>query len=291
MSLNDDLDAKVIDLDERRERKPDPRALKLTFFSDCIDIKPKNWIIKGVIARGERSSWYGPPKAIKSGLLLDIAVHAAADLTEWRGYRVKGRVGVVCFALERADLQRRRLTAYAMRDGCSDLPIAIASDLIDLLAPSCVDIIVMTVRAAEERFGIAVGFIIIDTIAKGIAAGGGDEDKAKDQNRVAANLKLIQEQLPGVHIAGIGHTGKDESRGERGSNARLADVDAAVQLTGTDNIRTATVVGANDQPSGALPSRWRMSYSAPTRMATISGSAFCRARCLPVAKIEKTKTP
>src|SRR5262249_2690382 len=137
-------------------------------------------------------------------------------------YRIKEHVGSVIFALERADLQRRRLTAYAMRDGYTDLPIAIAGDLIDLLDPKCsVETIVKTVRAAEDRFGIAAGLVIIDTTAKGIAAGDGDEDKAKDQNAVAANMKRIQEQLPGIHIAGIGHTGKDESRGERGSNAKL----------------------------------------------------------------------
>lgn len=109
----------------------------------------------------------------------------------------------------------------------------------------------MPVREAEAQFGIPVVLIVIDTIAKGIAHGGGDEDKAKDQNRVAANMTRVQELLPGVHIAGIGHTGKDETRGERGSNARRADVDVGVQITG-DKIKTATVVDANDQDQGPL---------------------------------------
>jgi hypothetical protein len=126
------------------------------------------------------------------------------------------------------------------------------SALIDLLDPKCADIIAATVRKAEERFGVPVRVIGLDTIAKGVAAGGGDEDKAKDQNLVAADMKRIHELLPGVHIAGIGHTGKDESRGERGSNARLADVDLAVQLSGDGNVKTATVIAANDQPTGPL---------------------------------------
>src|SRR5262249_57275010 len=46
------------------------KPLKLTFFDECLEIKPKNWIIKGVIAKDENSSWFGPPKSIKSGLLL-----------------------------------------------------------------------------------------------------------------------------------------------------------------------------------------------------------------------------
>jgi hypothetical protein len=48
-------------------------------------------------------------------------------------------------------------------------------------------------------------------------------------------------------------TGKDETKGERGSNARLADVDLQVQITG-DATKTATVTKANDQPEGPLTS-------------------------------------
>ena len=46
---------------------------------------------------------------------------------------------------------------------------------------SCVDAIIATISEAEQRFGSEVGLAIFDTYSKGIAAGGGDEDKAKDQ--------------------------------------------------------------------------------------------------------------
>ncbi len=92
--------------------------------------------------------------------------------------------------------------------------------------------IVATVCAAEFCLGqVRSESIVVDTWSKGIAAGGGDEDKARDQNMVAANLRRIHEQL-NVHIAGIGHSGKDETRGERGSNARQGDVDLANEITG-----------------------------------------------------------
>ena len=143
------------------------------------------------------------------------------------------------FALERADLVRRRLIAHKLRDGLRDLPIAVVSQTIDLLNRNCVDIIVATIQAAEQRFGCEVGLAIFDTYSKGIAAGGGDEDKAKDQNAVQANLRRVFDRGHHIHIAGIGHTGKDESRGERGSNARLADVDMQVQIAG-DSIKTVT---------------------------------------------------
>lgn len=226
-------------------------ALQLTFFDECRERAPKHWILKGVFAKGENSSIFGAPGTLKSAFLVDAAIHAASG-KDWRGFKSKERCGVVYFAFERADQVRRRLSAYAVRDGVSDLPISVAGQIVDMLNPGCVDIIVATIRAAEARFGIPVGFIIFDTWSKGIAAGGGDEDKARDQNVIAANLRRIHEHVS-VHIAGVGHSGKDESRGERGSNARQGDVDLQIQITG-DTTKTATVIKANDQPEGPLTS-------------------------------------
>lgn len=227
----------------------DKNALALTFFEELTEAPPKPWLIKNVIARGETSSWIAPPGKGKSALLTDIAVHTAGN-KDWRGHRTKGRSAVVYFALERADLVRRRLIAHRRRDNLPDLPIAVAGQVVDLMGRSCVDIILATIWKAEQRFACEVGLAIFDTYSKGIAAGGGDEDKAKDQNIVLANLRRVLDRAY-IHIAGIGHTGKDESKGERGSNARLADVDVLVQITG-DAVKTVTVKKGNDQPDGVL---------------------------------------
>jgi AAA domain len=221
--------------------------LKLTYFDSCSAVALTRWILKGIIARNETSAWIAPPGAGKSALLTEISVHCAGKL-DWRGHRAKEACGVVIFALERADLFKRRLVAYQQRDGLQGLPIAVADAVIDLLNPNCVDIIASTVREAERQFGCSVGLIGIDTYAKGIAANGGDEDKAKDQNRAAANLRSVHSRLENnVHIALVGHTGKDESRGARGSNAHLGDVDVMVQISG-DTVKTAQVIKGNDQP-------------------------------------------
>jgi hypothetical protein len=220
-------------------------ALPLTYFGEFGTGAKKRPILKGFLNKGENSALIGPPKSLKSGLMTEIALHCAAGL-DWRGHSASECSGVVIFALERADLYRRRLDAYRLRDGLKEkLPIAVAAQVIDLLNSKCVEVIVTTVRAAEKKFGCAVGLVVIDTFSKGIAAGGGDEDKAKDQNRVAANLRRVQ-GLIDVHIACVGHTGKDESRGPRGSNAHLGDIDLMIQISG-DKIKTARVTAANDQ--------------------------------------------
>jgi hypothetical protein len=231
---------------------PPQNTIALAFFRDlAVKQAQKLWLIRNVIACGEVSSWIGKPGGGKSALLADVSVHGAHS-PYWRGYRVPQPFGTVYFALERADLVKRRLAAYRLRDGLpDDLPIAVAGQIIDLLAPASVDAIVDAICRARDGFGGRdVGLAIIDTRAKGIAAGGGDEDRARDQNRAAANLRQVIERT-GVHIASIGHLGKSPERGERGSNATQGDVDVEVTISG-DTIRTADVTKANDQPLGRL---------------------------------------
>jgi hypothetical protein len=224
-------------------------ALNLSFFDECETVAPKRWITKDVIAKGETSSWIGPPGGGKSALLTDLSVAVAAR-KDWRGYRAKERCGVVYFAFERADLVKRRLSVYARR-GHKNLPIAVSRGIIDMLNPKCVDVMLATIEEAEKRFDCKVGLIVIDTYSKGIAAGGGDENTARDQNAVAANLQRLHERKT-LHIAAVGHTGKDEKRGARGSNAHLADVDTMVQISINGSVKTATVIKGNDQPEGVL---------------------------------------
>jgi hypothetical protein len=240
----------VIPIDNARSLTPPaPISIPLTYFDDVGSFVQKNWLMKGAIAKGETSMWIAPPGRLKSALMTDLAIHVASG-ADWRGYQSKEACGVVYFALERADLVRRRLAAYRQRDNLAGLPIAVAGGIVNLMEPNCVNIIVTTIREAEKKFGCRVGMTVFDTYAKGLAAGGGDENQAKDQGVAIANLRRVQEQT-GVHIAIISHTGKDEKKGARGSNAQDGDVDVMVQISG-DSIKVATVTKANDQAEGVL---------------------------------------
>jgi hypothetical protein len=161
-----------------------------------------------------------------------------------------GAAGVVYFALERADLVRRRLQAHRERMNLGDLPIAVVASTINLMTTATVPMVVVTIRQAEAEFGLPVGLLIFDTFAKLISAGGGDEDKARDQGRVFSNIQRVKDEVS-AHVAIVGHTGKDESRGARGSNAILGDADVMVTISG-DIVRTAAVTKANDMPEGPL---------------------------------------
>lgn len=218
-------------------------------FDEIRNDVAKRHIIKGIFARGETSAWIAPPGGMKSALMASAAI-AVASGADWFGKRNKERCAVVYFALERADLVKRRIEAHTIRKKLHGLPIVLVSETINLMKPQTVPRVVATLKAVEEDYGLPVGLVIFDTFAKLIAAGGGDEDKAKDQGAVFANVQRVKNQTD-VHVALVGHTGKDETRGSRGSNAILGDVDLMVTITG-DSIRTATVTKANDSPEGPL---------------------------------------
>src|SRR4051794_13482393 len=221
----------------------------VTFDEMEADPPAKQWLIKGILARGETSAWIAPPGAMKSALLAEAAICVGAG-HDWHGYKNKGAAGVIYFAIESSDLVIRRLRAHRQRLGLSGTPICVSSDTIDLTHPEAFKKVIDTIRTAKEMVGAEIGLAIIDTFAKLIAAGGGDENSAKDQGAVFANLQRVK-NCTGVHVALIGHTGKDESRGARGSNALLGDVDVMVTISG-DEIKTAAITKANDVPEGPL---------------------------------------
>jgi AAA domain len=221
----------------------------VTFDEMDVESPAKQWLIKGILARGETSAWIAAPGAMKSALLAQAAICVGAGL-DWHGYRNKGAAGVVYFAIERADLVKRRLRAHRRKLGLAGTPIAVSSSTIDLTHPDAFKKVIDTIRDAKAILGADIGLVIIDTFAKLIAAAAGDENSAKDQGAVFANVQRVK-NATGVHVALIGHTGKDESRGARGSNALLGEVDVMVTISG-EEVKTATVTKANDAPEGAL---------------------------------------
>lgn len=227
----------------------DRNAIRFTHLSEFATKPPrKDWLLKGIIAKGETTAWVGPPGSLKSALMASLAVSVAAG-RDWFGHRSKAACGVCYLAFERKDLVERRLLAHC---GATDrhLPIAVSSEVIDLMKSQIADKLAAAIRREGQRMGCDVGLLIVDTFAKAIAAGGGDENQARDQGVLFANIARIKQQT-GVHVAIVGHTGKDETRGMRGSNASYGDVDAMVEISG-DTIKASTVTKANDRPEGRL---------------------------------------
>jgi hypothetical protein len=107
--------------------------------------------------------------------------------------------------------------------------------------PKCVNQIGDTILKFEQDHKCYTALAIFDTWSK--CLGGCDEQTAQVQNYAAEHIKKIRERDYGsFHCATVGHSGKNLTAGERGSNARRAHVDMAVLV----NKGAATVEKAND---------------------------------------------
>lgn len=249
----------VLDYHQRKSERN-----KACYPFDVLEAVPpaisgKRWIIKGIIARGETSAWIAPPGAMKSALMAQLAM-CVGNFQDWNGLKHKAHGGVLYFALERPDLVKRRLWAHYAKMGIPAdevAGVAIATGIVDLSTIEGVNRVAATIEAAAPEVGGLVGLVIFDTFAKLVAAGGLDENKAADQGKIFANLQRVKDRLNkgklgAPHFALVGHTGKDETRGARGSNAFYGDVDIMVEITASGEIRTASVTKANDLPEGPL---------------------------------------
>jgi RecA-family ATPase len=148
----------------RTDRRASYEGLAYRRFDQIGGAVRKRHIIKGIFARGETSFWYAPPGGMKSALMADAAV-AVASGADWFGRRNKEACAVVYFALERADLVNRRLTALRLTKGLPDsLPIAVVSESINFKNPDSVAKVVATINEVSADYEVSVGLAIFDTM-------------------------------------------------------------------------------------------------------------------------------
>ena len=235
-------------------------ARSISYFEDFNRALKLDWVIKNLFAREHTSYLIAPPGGGKSALLSSAVTYLGVG-KDWRGFKIPKRCASVIIPLERGSLVKKRIWAESAREGLGEVPVAVSPGMIDLRSPKCVDEMVGTILQAEDRFGLEVALLNIDTFGKAIAAGGGDEDKAKDQNPAWGNLRRVHEAMArwhSIHVNVIGHTGKDQSRGARGSNAAEGDNDLLLQIRSDGPIKDVEIVKANELPEGPLM-RFKMS--------------------------------
>lgn len=203
---------------------------------------PMGWIVKGVIPRGELGVIYGPPGSGKTFFALDLAMAIALG-EAWCGRKVnKGRVGYI--AAEGAGGFRNRIQAYRIQR-----EVGADTDILQVLAavPNLLERQdVIDLGNSIIRMG-GLEVLIYDTLARGTT--GGDENSAQDMGLAIANCRTLHD-VTGAMVILIHHSGKDATRGARGSNAILGAVDVEIEVSRFDDNRTARVSKLKDGEDG-----------------------------------------
>jgi hypothetical protein len=220
-----------------------PLRLQVKGWEEMCSQPAPSWLIEGILPDAGVAMLWGPSGSYKSFVALDLAAHVCLGL-DWNGHKITPALRgmeqphespkhrVLYVAAEgnmsaRADCwTAHNHDAYVTHAGFGDAAGGDAFRFLDnypinLLDPDSVNALAEYV--SHEQYSL----IVIDTLARTIP--GADENAAQDMSKAMDALARLG-TAAGAVVLVIHHTGKDESRAERGSSAIRAAVDASIKV-------------------------------------------------------------
>ena len=209
--------------------EPDPAAAvrdafpALDWHALWADDSEEEWIVEPILPARRLVALYSPPKVGKSLLLLEIAVAVAqgADVLGTSPDRPR-RVLYVDFENDPKLDTRDRLKA--MGHTPADL-----GNLVVLSFPtmSALDTPAGGAELIAAASAYACDVVVIDTVSRAIR---GEENENDTWLNFYRHTGLAIKQA-GLALIRLDHTGKDETKGQRGGSAKSGDVDAIWRLS------------------------------------------------------------
>jgi hypothetical protein len=205
------------------EPKPDAKIAECMFQRiGLLDAKPREWLIRGFIARNEVGNPFGRPDSFKGVSATQLAAHIAGGI-DFLGMPLRQGPSAY-FAGERGEQAKRRIKGHIQRLGLPyDLPCYFGGKPIDLLNPADLKFLISQVQAIESDAGAALSFLVVDTQSRTM---GGDENSTNDGAKYAKAIEAIR-QATDATLWIISHTGHSEEAQDRprGSSALLGAYD------------------------------------------------------------------
>ena len=202
-----------------------PERTELLPLSEFANRESKSagYVVKGLLQRASYAETFGAPGEGKTFVALDIAYHVAAG-RGWMGRKVHAGP-VLYLAYEGTGGMVKRAKALIQKYGESKAPLYIVGAAMNLRE-----------KAGRVALGGMVAqlptkpvLIVIDTLARALM--GGDENSAQDVGAFNAAVAALIEST-GACVLIIHHSGKDKSKGARGSSALLGAIDTEIEVDG-----------------------------------------------------------
>lgn len=214
----------VIDPDSRFARL---RARVFT-LDDLAALPPVEYLVPGVLPRRGLGFLYGPSGHGKSFVALDMGLSIASGIA-YAG-RPTRRARVLYVVAEGVSGLNRRADAWRIHNPHGDPGdrFKVLPEAINLADPNGVDAGNIAAIAEENRSEM----IIFDTMARAMT--GFDENSARDVGVFIANAELVARSVDGL-VLPVHHTGKDQTKGMRGSSAAFGGADVVIECSRNEN--------------------------------------------------------
>jgi len=204
-----------------------PRRLQLT-RADTIEMRPPEWLLRGMLERDTFALIFGDPGSGKSFLAIDWACRVATG-TPWRGQDVQAGP-VVYVAGEGQRGLGRRTRAWQEHNGVSltDTPLYVAP-AVAIPEPTELTKLMAAIEGQPEPPAL----IVLDTLAR--CFGGGDENSTQDMSRFVSACDVVRRRY-GCTMLVVHHTGHADKNRARGAIALKAALDAEYRLANNGNL-------------------------------------------------------
>lgn len=208
--------------------------------------KSPPWIVKGVLPQAALAVIFGESTSGKTFFALDL-VCAVARGVSWRGHTVQQGAAVYVCA-EGISGFRNRVRAYRTDLMAADdtLPVGVIADAPNFLETDDIKAVIAAVIAYRKTVG-RIAVIVIDTLARALV--GGDENSAQDMGKAVYHAEQLH-RVTGATVVFIHHSGKDSSKGARGSNSLRAAADCEIEISRSDDDREAVITKLKDGEDG-----------------------------------------
>ena len=210
------------------EIKPDVPKFDVMSLGQLKDMPPIKWLVESLFTRHGFSVMYGPPGCGKTFVALDISLCVASGL-QFHGMEVdKG--SVLYIAGEGVGGIGKRVNAWIENRGVgidqSTLPFWVLPTAVNFSKQEDIEKLLATIEDLEEKNG-KFSLVVIDTVARALL--GADENSATDMGKFVKSCDLVKEHCDCAVLA-IHHSGKDSSKGMRGSSALMGAVDTSIKV-------------------------------------------------------------
>lgn len=236
---------------------PTPGAAELLEFTRDVDLNEviksqSNYLIKGLLYRGDQGMCHGPSTAGKTFFLLDMCWHLALG-KEWHGCKVR-KAPILYVSLEGVDGFKKRMKAIEREMGDPGDFFARLRPRVSLVraenpGAEGLNQIIAASRVLSEKAGDQTGLIVIDTLSRAMA--GDDENLQSDMMHfIEQRVGVICAQT-GAAVMLLHHPGKN-NKTERGSSALVPSLDLVLRIERDGEQRTVFKQKVKDGEEGPL---------------------------------------
>ncbi|WP_319940739.1 helicase RepA family protein [Xenorhabdus littoralis] len=184
-----------------------------------------DYVVKGIIPAHTLCSIYGASGSYKSFLAGAWGCHIATGKA-WAGKAVAQ--GSVLYVVGEGGIGvPRRIKAWEIVNGQAVENMYLINTPVFPASPAEVHELVIAAQQVETETGKPVRLIILDTLAR--CFGGADENDSKDMGAFVRGCDELKAKT-GASILVVHHSGKDESKGARGSSAFRAALDVEYRI-------------------------------------------------------------